>query len=155
MSIIPTSGPGIGIEPRTETVTLTTHAAIAIGDVVAVSPTVNSDGQFYLTQAPLSGNATIDDNEFGVFAVALEVIASGSDGRFAVAGIVDAATDGTSDVSVGSALQVDPSAEMNLNFADAAGAKVVGFAIEARSTDSVGLIKVMFDGYHGFGTVHT
>ena len=152
MTMSPTSGP-VGITPMTETVTLTTHAAIAIGDVVAVSPTVNSDGQFYLTQAPLSGNAHIDDNEFGVFAVALEVIASGADGRFAVSGIVDAATDGTTDVAVGNALEAGAAA-MNLNLGTTAGAKVVGYAIEARATDSVGLIKVMFDGYNGFGTVH-
>ena len=152
MTMIPTSGPGVGVEPRTETVTLTTHAALSKGDVVAVAPSVNSEGKFYLTQAPASDNASIDDNEFGVFAVALEAAASGANCRCAVSGIVDAATDGTADVAVGNALEVDASA-MNLNIGTTAGAKVVGYAIEARTDNSVGLIQVMFDGYNGFGTV--
>mgnify|MGYP003152339804 CR=1 FL=1 len=151
MTISPTSGP-VGITPMTETVTLTTHGAIAIGDVVAVSPTVNSDGQFYLTQAPLSGNAHIDDNEFGVFAVALEVIASGANGRFALAGILDVSADGTDAITVGESLEVDAST-MNVNAGTTPGYKVVGFAIEALASGT-GLIKVMFDGYNGFGTVH-
>jgi len=153
MALQPTNGPGPGIQSRTETVTLTTHAAISKGNVVAVAPSVNSANEFYLTQAPASGNASIDDNEFGVFAVALEDIASGADGRFALTGMVEASVDGTTDVAVGNALEADASA-MNLNLGTTEGAKVVGWAIEARATDSVGLVKVMFDGYNGFGTVH-
>ncbi len=149
----PINGPGFGLEPKTEKVTLTTHAAVSRGNVVAVAPSVNSDNQFYLTQAPASDNASIDDNEFGVFAVALEDIASGANGEFALTGLVDASVDGTADVAVGNALEVDGSA-MNLNVGTTAGSKVVGYAIEARTADSVGLIKVMFDGYNGFGTVH-
>ena len=88
-------GPAAGIGPRSVTLQLTAFAAITKGDVVAVSPLVNSDEQFYTTQLPASGNTSVDDNEFGIFAVAQETIASGATGRFAVAGIVDVLIEGT------------------------------------------------------------
>lgn len=146
--------PGVGLALQTIEISLTAHAAISKGDVVAVSPTVDtSTYKFTTTQTQLSANASIEDNEFGVFVVAMEDVASGARGRFAIQGVVDAATDGTSDVAVGKALQADGAAN-NLNLAVTAGSKIVGFALEARTDNSVGLIKVMFDGLNGFGTKH-
>ena len=146
--------PGVGLALQTVEMALTAHAAISKGDLVAVAPTVDTDTyKFTTTQAPASDNVSIDDNQFGVFVVAMEDVASGARGRFAIQGVVDAATDGTANVAVGNGLEADGAAN-NLNVGTTPGAKVVGYALEARADDSVGLIKVMFDGLNGFGTVH-
>ena len=150
--------PGGGLDIRTITVRLEAHAAISKGDVVAVDPTVFTDNEdtiphFYKTKTQAAGNDSIDDAQFGVFAVALENVASGAKGLFALSGIVDAAVDGTADVAVGNALEADGAAN-NLNFGTTIGYKVLGFALEARATNSVGLIKVMFDGVSGFGQIN-
>jgi hypothetical protein len=150
--------PGGGLDIRTITVRLEAHAAISKGDVVAVSPTVFTDNEdtiphFYKTQTQAAGNASVDDAQFGMFAVALESVASGAKGLFALSGIVDAATDGTSAVVAGNGLEADGVAN-NLNVADTPGRKVLGYALEAKGA-GVGLIKVMFDGVNGFGTVES
>jgi len=150
--------PGVGLALQTIEMTLTAHAAISKGDVVAVSPTVDTTTyKFTTTQAPASDNLSIDDNEFGVFVVAMEDVASGALGRFAIQGVIDAAADGTDadngDIAVGNALEVAPD-DTALHKKGTAGAKVVGFALEARADNSVGLIKVLFDGLNGFGTGH-
>ena len=151
--------PGGGLDIRTVTVRLEAHAAISKGDVVAVSPLVLTDNEdtiphFYKTQTQATGNASVDDAQFGMFAVALESVASGAKGLFALSGIVDAATDGTADVAVGNGLEADGAAN-NLNVATTPGRKVIGYALEARADNSVGLIQVMFDGVNGFGTVES
>ena len=151
--------PGGGLDIRTITVRLEAHAAISKGDVVAVSPAVFTDNEdtiphFYKTQTQAAGNASVDDAQFGIFAVALESVASGAKGLFALSGIVDAATDGTADVAVGNGVEADGAAN-NLNVATTPGRKVLGYALEARTADSVGLVKVMFDGVNGFGTVES
>jgi len=134
--------------------TLTAHAAISKGDLVAVAPTVDTATyKFTTTQAPASGNASIDDNEFGVFVVAMEDVASGALGRFAIQGVIDVSADGTAAIAVGNGVEADPTAA-NVNVATTAGAKVVGYALEALGSGT-GLIKVLFDGLNGFGTVHT
>ena len=145
--------PGVGLDLQTVEMALTAHAAISKGDLVAVAPTVDTDTyKFTTTQAPASDNASIDDNEFGVFVVAMEDVASGARGRFAIQGVIDVSADGTAAIAVGNGVEADPSAA-NINVATTAGAKVVGYALEALGSGT-GLIKVLFDGLNGFGTVH-
>lgn len=145
--------PGVGLALQTVEMALTAHAAISKGDLVAVAPTVDTDTyKFTTTQAPASDNASIDDNEFGVFVVAMEDVASGARGRFAIQGVIDVSADGTAAIAVGNGVEADPSAA-NINIATTAGAKVVGYALEALGSGT-GLIKVLFDGLNGFGTVH-
>ena len=146
--------PGVGLALQTIEMTLTAHAAISKGDLVAVAPTVDTATyKFTTTQAPASGNASIDDNEFGVFVVAMEDVASGALGRFAIQGVIDVSADGTAAIAVGNGVEADPTAA-NVNIATTAGSKVVGYALEALGSGT-GLIKVLFDGLNGFGTVHT
>jgi len=146
--------PGVGLALQTIEMTLTAHAAISKGDLVAVAPTVDTATyKFTTTQAPASGNASIDDNEFGVFVVAMEDVASGALGRFAIQGVIDVSADGTAAIAVGNGVEADPTAA-NVNVATTAGSKVVGYALEALGSGT-GLIKVLFDGLNGFGTVHT
>lgn len=145
--------PGVGLALQTVEMALTAHAAISKGDLVAVAPTVDATTyKFTTTQAPASDNASIDDNEFGVFVVAMEDVASGARGRFAIQGVIDVSADGTAAIAVGNGVEADPSAA-NINVATTAGAKVVGYALEALGSGT-GLIKVLFDGLNGFGTVH-
>jgi predicted RecA/RadA family phage recombinase len=145
--------PGVGLALQTIEMTLTAHAAISKGDLVAVAPTVDTATyKFTTTQAPASGNASIDDNEFGVFVVAMEDVASGALGRFAIQGVIDVSADGTAAIAVGNGVEADPTAA-NVNIATTAGSKVVGYALEALGSGT-GLIKVLFDGLNGFGTVH-
>ena len=146
--------PGVGLALQTIEMTLTAHAAISKGDLVAVAPTVDTATyKFTTTQAPASGNTSIDDNEFGVFVVAMEDVALGALGRFAIQGVIDVSADGTAAIAVGNGVEADPTAA-NVNVATTAGAKVVGYALEALGSGT-GLIKVLFDGLNGFGTVHT
>ena len=146
--------PGVGLALQTIEMTLTAHAAISKGDLVAVAPTVDTATyKFTTTQAPASGNTSIDDNEFGVFVVAMEDVALGALGRFAIQGVIDVSADGTAAIAVGNGVEADPTAA-NVNVATTAGSKVVGYALEALGSGT-GLIKVLFDGLNGFGTVHT
>ena len=146
--------PGVGLALQTIEISLTAHAAISKGDLVAVAPTVDTATyKFTTTQAPASGNTSIDDNEFGVFVVAMEDVASGARGRFAIQGVIDVSADGTAAIAVGNGVEADPTAA-NINVATTAGAKVVGYALEGLASGT-GLIKVLFDGLNGFGTVHT
>jgi predicted RecA/RadA family phage recombinase len=145
--------PGVGLALQTIEMTLTAHAAISKGDLVAVAPTVDTATyKFTTTQAPASGNTSIDDNEFGVFVVAMEDVALGALGRFAIQGVIDVSADGTAAIAVGNGVEADPTAA-NVNVATTAGSKVVGYALEALGSGT-GLIKVLFDGLNGFGTVH-
>ena len=145
--------PGVGLALQTIEMTLTAHAAISKGDLVAVAPTVDTATyKFTTTQAPASGNTSIDDNEFGVFVVAMEDVALGALGRFAIQGVIDVSADGTAAIAVGNGVEADPTAA-NVNIATTAGSKVVGYALEALGSGT-GLIKVLFDGLNGFGTVH-
>jgi len=145
--------PGVGLTLQTVEISLIAHAAISRGDVVAVSPTVDTDTyKFTTTQSPATDNGSIDDNEFGVFVVAMEDVASGARGRFAIQGVIDVAADGTAAIAVGNGVEVDV-ASANVNVATLVGHKVVGFALEALSSGT-GLIKVMFDGLNGFGVVN-
>lgn len=142
-------GPAAGIGPRSVTLQLTAFAAITKGDVVAVSPLVNSDEQFYTTQLPESGNASVDDNEFGIFAVAQETIASGAKGMFLISGITDALISGTP--AIGKAVSVKVTTKDLVTAA--VGSKVVGYMLETGAAGT-GIQKVMFDGYNGFGMKH-
>ncbi len=145
MSMIPTTGPGVGIEPRTDTVRLTAHAGLSKGDLVAIS-TVVTDGKFGTTIAvnDTTPYDLITDNGVGVFAVALETISSGAEGRFATAGIVDVLISGGP--ALGKAVTASSSGaavEAVLND------KIIGYMLEAGVTATTK--KVMFDGYNGFG----
>jgi len=148
MTMNPIHGPVDGIEPKLVTVELTAYAAISKGDVVAVSPTV-ANGQFYTTQAPASDDASIDDNEFGMFVVALEDVASGATGRFAVSGIVDCLISGTPAIGAGVSVKVTTKDLITA----AAANKCVGYMLET-GANGVGIQSVLFDGWNGFGIKH-
>ncbi len=145
MTMNPIHGPIFGLEPKLVTVELTAHAALSRGDVVAVSPTV-ADGQFDTTQVAASDDASIDDNEFGVFVVALDDVASGATGRFAVSGIVDCLISGTPAIGAGVSVKVTTKDLL----AAAAESKCVGYMLET-GANGVGIQSVLFDGYNGFG----
>ena len=144
MTMNPIQGPIAGIQPRLVTVELTAYTALSRGDVVAVSPTV-ADGQFYTTQAAASDDASIDDNEFGMFVVALEDIASGAIGKFAVSGIVDCLISGTPAIGAGVSKKVST---LDL-IAAAAESKCIGYMLETGGAGT-GVQSVLFDGWNGF-----
>jgi hypothetical protein len=145
----------IGLEVAKCDVILQAHADVTAGDVVAISPSDITDDRFTKTQATASDNASIDDNEFGVFAVALEDIdvSVNAYGKFRVQGVVTCLVNGTTDVAAGNALQVEPTTE-NLELKVDVGAKIVAFALEASTDNSANLTKVMFDGLNGFGQLN-
>jgi len=142
-------GPAAGIGPRSVTLQLTAHAAINKGDVLAVSPLVNSDDQFYTTQLTASGNVSVDDNRFGIFVVAQETIASGAKGQFLVSGITDVLISGTP--AVGAAVGAKETTKDLVSVVT--GTKVVGYMLET-GANGTGLQKVLFDGWNGFGIRH-
>lgn len=142
--------PGGGLDIRTITVRLEAHAAIAKGDVVAVADEVFTSNEdtiphFYKTKNISSGDASVDDAEFGIFAVALENVALGEKGLFALSGIVDALISGTPAIGTG----VSGKVTTNDLAAPAAGDKIIGFMLETGVNAQ--LKKVMFDGVNGFG----
>ena len=145
MSMIPTTGPGVGLEPRTDTVRLTAYAALSKGDLVAIS-TVVTDGKFGTTIAVNDDFALTTDNGVGIFAVALEDIASGAEGRFATAGIVDVLIQGTP--ALGTAMTAQGGADKDAITA-VLNDKVLGYMLEV-GVDAT-TKKMMFDGYNGFG----
>jgi len=140
-----------GIDIRTHTVTLKAHAAITKGQVVAVSRTITDlspEGTvvvFDTTAAPGTGADGVDDIKCGIFVCALENVASGAEGKFALSGIVDAEYDGDS-TAVGDALAAT-AASLALDVA-ANGEKVIAYALE--TGDDGDVKKVLFDGLNGF-----
>ena len=145
MSMIPTTGPGIGLEPQTETVILTAYAALSKGDLVAIS-TVVTAGRFATSIAVNNALVLTSDNGVGIFAVALEDIASGAEGRFATAGIVDVLIEGTP--ALGTAMTAQGGADKDAITA-VVNDKILGYMLEL-GVDAA-TKKVMFDGYNGFG----
>ena len=145
MSMNPVAGP-VGITPRTETVRLTAYAALSKGDLVAISTVVTS-GRFATTIA-VADNAgtTTADNATGIFAVALESIASGAVGDFAFAGIVDVLIEGTP--ALGIAMTAQGGADKDAITA-VVNDKILGYMLEVGVNATVG--SMMFDGYNGFG----
>lgn len=142
----------IGLEIAPCDVVLEIAATVAVGDVVAIAPAASEGNRFTTTQAPASDNVSIDDNEFGVFAVALEAATYDAStttyAKFRVQGVVDALIDGTP--AKGAAVAVKVTTK-DLT-APAAGNKIVGFMME---TGVSGQTKqVLFDGLNGFGTKH-
>jgi len=140
-----------GIDIRTHTVTLKAHAAITKGQVVAVSRTITDlspEGTvvvFDTTANPGTGADGVDDIKLGIFACALEAVASGAEGKFALSGIVDAEYDDAA-TTVGDALAATTS---TLALSKAGnGEKVIGYALEAGGDGDVK--KVLFDGLNGF-----
>jgi hypothetical protein len=144
--MIPTTGPSIGLEPQTETAILVAYAALSKGDLVAIS-TVVTAGRFATTIA-VANNAgtTTVDNATGIFAVALESIASGAEGRFATAGIVDVLIESTP--ALGIAMTAQGGADKDAITA-VVGDKIIGYMLEV-GVDAT-IKSMMFDGYNGFG----
>jgi len=140
--------PGDGIGLQTIEVRMTAHAAISRGDVLAVAPIADPiTYKFTTTQNVDNDIVSVDDHQNGIFVVALEDVASGDVGRFAIQGLIDVkisgdpATGRTVTARVGNDLVVA-----------AAGNKVLGYMLE----DGVNgeLKKVFFDGLNSFG-LHT
>lgn len=137
-----------GIDIRTHTVRLEAHAALSKGNVVALSatPGTTTEGTvltFDTTAAPASSALTTGLAN-GIFAVALEDVASGEVGHFAMSGVVDCIAEGAH--AVGSALS--PTTALKVD-ETAANEKVIGYALEA-SGGADELKKVLFDGLNGF-----
>lgn len=142
----------IGLEVAPCDVILEIAATVAVGDVVAIAPAASEGNRFTTTQAPASDNASIDDNEYGVFAVALEAATYDAStttyAKFRVQGVVDALISGTPAKGAAVAVKVTTGDLV----APAAGNKIVGFMME---TGVDGETKqVLFDGLNGFGTKH-
>ena len=147
MSMSPTSSPAGGLTPITETVTLTAYAALSKGDLVAIS-TVVTDGRFATSISVANALVLTSDNGVGIFAVALETIASGATGRFAVAGIVDVLIEGTP--ALGTAMSAQGGAGGKDAVTAVVNDKILGYMLELVASDGdVG--SMMFDGYNGFG----
>ena len=144
MSMNPVAGP-VGITPRTETVRLTAYAALSKGDLVAISTVVTS-GRFATTIAVNDALVLTSDNATGIFAVALESIASGAVGDFAFAGIVDVLIQGTP--ALGIAMTAQGGADKDAITA-VVNDKILGYMLEVGVNATVG--SMMFDGYNGFG----
>lgn len=142
-----------GIDIRTHTVTLKAHAALTRGQVVAVSRTITGLSAeadsgvvvFDTTAAPGTDGDGVDDIKCGIFACALEDVASGAEGKFALSGIVEAEYDGAG-TAVGDALAAT-AASLALDVA-ANGEKVIAYALETGGDGDVK--KVLFDGLNGF-----
>jgi hypothetical protein len=143
----------IGLEVAPCDVILEIAATVAVGDVVAIAPAASEGNRFTTTQAAASGNASIDDNEFGVFAVALEAATYDAStttyAKFRVQGVVDALIFGTP--AKGAAVAVKEGTK-DLT-APAVGSKIVGFMMEDGVNGETK--QVLFDGLNGFGTKHT
>ena len=143
------SKPGAkGLDIRTHTVRLTAHAALSKGNVVALSATPGTTTEgvvltFDTTAAPAASDLTTALDK-GIFAVALEDVASGEVGLFAMSGIVECIADNSH--VVGSALS--PTTGLKVD-ETGANEKVIGYALEA-STGANDLKKVLFDGLNGF-----
>ena len=143
----------IGLEVAPCDVVLKISATVAAGDVVAIAPGATEGNRFTTTKAPATANTSTDDNEFGVFAVALEA-ATYVDAittvyaKFRVQGVVDAKIFGTP--GKGAAVAVKETTK-DLQ-APALGNKIVGFMMEDGVSGQ--LKQVLFDGLNGFGTKH-
>ena len=142
----------IGLEVAPCDVVLEIAATVAIGDVVAIAPAASLGNRFTTTQAPASDNASIDDNEWGVFAVALEAATYDAStttyAKFRVQGVVDAKIFGTP--SKGAAVAARTNGDLA---APAAGNKILAFMMEDGVSGATK--QVLFDGLNGFGTKHT
>jgi len=154
MTMFLSSGPGAGLEPRRQEVTLTAVAALTKGDMTAIDPAVDTNGRFYKTRASAAASDTIYGLSVGFRVVALENIATGANGRFLVSGITDVLVDGTANVAAGQPLCAVANEE-NMAIATTANNKVFGYALAAQAADSAVLTSVMFNGIDGFGTVVT
>ena len=143
---------GLVIENRD--VTLTAHAALVKGQCVAIDNAtvewVGTGYAFTTTAAPAAGGAigahTTEMVSSGIFAVALDDIASGDDGLFRVQGAVEVLSNQAS-LAVGDA--VTPTAGDTGVVETVADSKVVGFCLTAGDDDD--LVTVMFDGLNAFG----
>jgi len=145
----PIAGPDFGLHLRQQTCVMIAHAALAKGDVVGVAVTVDANSGVFTTTAAVDAagdDPDAQDVQTGIFLIALESIASGAKGKFAVSGILDAKVNEA--VDAGDALGADAT---GLNKADALD-KVCGFALETIA--AAGTVKVMFDGLNTFGTNH-
>ena len=145
----PIAGPNFGLHLRRQTCTMIAHAALTAGDVVGVAVTTDVDTGVFTTTAAVdaaAGDPDAQDVETGIFLVALEDVASGDKGLFAVSGVIDAKVNEALDA--GDALGASTT---GLNKADALD-KVFGYALE--TIGAAGTIKVMFDGLNAFGTNH-
>jgi len=146
MSMIPTTGPNNGLEPRAQTARLTAYAALSKGDLVAIS-TVVTDGRFATTIAVNDdAGTTTADNATGIFAVALESIASGAEGMFALAGIVDVLIEGAPGLGIAMTAQGGSGKDA---VTAVVNDKILGYMLEA-GVDAT-TKSMMFDGYNGFG----
>jgi hypothetical protein len=146
MSLTPTRGPAGGLEPRTETAILTAYAALNKGDLVAIS-TVVTDGRFATTIEVNNALVLTTDNGVGIFAVAMEDIASGEQGMFALSGIVGVLIEGTP--ALGTAMTAQGGSGKDAITA-VVNDKILGYMLELVASDGdVG--SMMFDGYNGFG----
>ena len=155
MTMFLSSGPGAGLEPRRQEVTLLAHEAFSKGDVAAIGLDINDKGQLYKTRDPAAITAdTSYAIDIGLFAVAIDDVAQLTEGRFLVSGIIDCEVDGTTAILAGQPLSVK-AASTSLVLGTTPADKLVGWALEPQDVASGVIISVMFDGINGFGTVHS
>jgi hypothetical protein len=149
MAIVPIGQPGAGLTIRTESVRLIAHAALSKGNVVTVDLT-SFNGDVFNKTAAIAGaaaKAPANSLEAGIQVVALDNVADGAEGMFAVKGVVDVIAG--SAVTVGQGVQ--GATDLKVDAVGATG-KVCGFALTTGALD--GLMTVYWDGLNGFGADH-
>lgn len=151
MALPSIAGPGIGLHLRTETVRMTAHAALSRGNIVTVDITTQDVDTLVFTKtaawtAAGGGDPEGDQVETGVALIALEDVASGAIGLFAIAGIVTAIA--TEAVGIGDVLG-PVAGDLKIGRA-AVNTKACGIALEAAAGDG-DLIKIMFSGLSSLG----
>lgn len=142
MANIRTVDIGGGSAISTQTMHLEAHTAHSRGDCTALS-----FAAFHATTGLPYKTAAIADLEKDVIVIALEDVASGAVGRYAVSGVVDALVD--SGVAAGEVLAATAAAEDLQDGTLVTNAKMIGRALEAYSSSA--LSKVWFDGLNGIG----
>lgn len=136
---IPVSGPGTGIFVERTTYKMISTNAVVAGDLVVVDGTVGTNVVFDTVKQPATA-----DLDHGIFAVALETVATAGTGLFLFRGIVDGQTTGTP--AVGAALAAANGADTFA--ASSTTNKILGFALVTGTTTPT---SILFNGIEGFG----
>ena len=158
---IPNAPLGFHVAPMDCLMENATGGAVTKGDVVAlkgVDAAADAIGTtFKRVKLPVDAvNDNIDENELGIFGVALEDCANDATAQFRVRfqGVVEAKIEGTPDKGAALGVSLDTTGKLK---AVALNDKVFAFyigidstgAYEAAADDEV--VRVLFDGINGFG----
>lgn len=149
MSFVGVTG---GIEIPVLDVSLTADVDITRGQIVAVTASVSTAGQgsngipyFSNAKAAVTTTTNTESIYCGIMAVALDDVLSGQTGRFRLRGAVEVLAGFGHSVG---AVFTTSSARKTVNAASADNVKIIGYALDAATLDTLGW--ALFDGLHGF-----